>query len=321
MTEVATYRAEDEKLLRYGNVVLSLGSCFSENIGRRLRHLGYDIKVNPFGTLYNPLSIAAALGRMLSTDFSFTSDDLLFWDDRYISLMHHSRYDGESADSVLEELNAELLEGRQYLQKGDLLLLTFGSAHAYRFRETGEVVANCHKLPANRFDLRLCSLEELQSAMEELLQKLFQINPCIRLLLTVSPIRYLAYGPHHCRLSKARLLLLTEYLEGLFPERIGYFPAYEILQDELRDYRFYADDLIHPSALAERIIFEKFLAAYAAPEQEEARRAAQKLRSFSQHRTTGEKEGSRHLQKLREMMSAKAYLFPDSQALERILEP
>lgn len=301
----------------YCSSFLSLGSCFSEAIGNRLSSLGFDIMVNPFGTLYNPLSLAKALNYLGNPDFSFTFKDLTSDRNRYISLMHHSCFSSDSAEDLLNSINQELLIGQKQLSKATHLLLTLGSSFVYTLRSSGEVVANCHKLSPSHFICSLVSLEELCDSFQKSLIPLFDRHPLLRIILTVSPIRYLGYGAQESGRSKARLLLLCEHLEKIFPKNIFYFPSYEIQMDELRDYRFYKEDLVHPTPLAEEIIFDRFLSTWLIPKEKETLRILKKFRSLLQHHPVSEEGKQIHIQQIESWIKKYQTILP-SQALIRM---
>lgn len=298
MSRVEVAKASQSHDISYSSTLLSMGSCFSESIGKRLRSIGFGITINPFGTLYNPLSMAKSLHLMADEGFLFSENDLTQVGDYFISLMHHSKYNASSASELLHKINSDLLEGRTALHKCTHLILTFGSSFVYREQTSGEVVANCHKLPPSKFNCQLVSLELLKEIFNEAVQRLLAINPNLVIILTVSPIRYLGYGAHESQLSKARLLLLVEYLTSAFPSHIAYFPAYEIQLDELRDYRFYKEDLTHPSALAEQIIFDRFVATWSSPKEEPIRSLMAKFDSLLRHRSTTPEGEVRHKQQV-----------------------
>ncbi len=245
--------------LSYENRLLSLGSCFSERIGTWLQERSFQVCVNPFGTLYNPLSLAKALDLLVSREEAWGEEDLIYHQERWHSFMHYSRYSSRDKEEALGRINEDFQRGKEALQNADWLLLTLGSAYVYEYRASGQVVANCHKIPEKEFEHRMLSLEESLEAMQGVLEQVFDKNPKLKVVLSVSPIRYLRYSAAENSCSKAVLLLLARALEQSFPNRISYFPSYEIMMDELRDYRFYADDLIHPSSLALKIIRQKLL--------------------------------------------------------------
>lgn len=237
--------------------MLLLGSCFVENIGAKLADNRFNVDINPFGTLYNPASIAAAL-RLLLHPERFTADDLFRHEGVYHSFMHHSRFSSTSETECLEQINGRLSASAERLREKKYLVVTLGTAYVYRLKSSGQVVANCHKLPEKMFDRSMLSVEEIVGEWKDLLLSFWERCPEGKILFTVSPIRHWKDGAHGNQLSKATLLLATDRLQALYPERIAYFPAYEIMMDELRDYRFYANDMLHPSELAVDYIWQRF---------------------------------------------------------------
>lgn len=236
--------------------ILLLGSCFAENIGAKLAENKFNVDINPFGTLYNPASIAAAL-RMLLHPERFTANDLFRHEGVYHSFTHHSRFSSTSETECLEKINDRLFASAQEIRKTGYMVITLGTAYVYRLKSSGQVVANCHKLPEKMFDRSMLSVAEIVSEWKELLLSLWEQCPDLKILFTVSPIRHWKDGAHGNQLSKATLLLAADTLQTAYPERIAYFPAYEIMMDELRDYRFYATDMLHPSELAVDYIWQR----------------------------------------------------------------
>lgn len=240
---------------------LLLGSCFAENIGCLMRENKFDCDVNPFGILYNPLSVSKALDDIIACKH-YGPDDLFFHQECYHSYMHHGSFSATNREMVLDTINTRLSKASQRLAQTEVLIITFGTAWVYYLQSTREVVSNCHKMPAKTFVREKLTVNDIVETYSSLIAKLQQCSPNLRLLFTVSPIRHVKDGLHENQLSKATLLLAIDELTRRFPEQISYFPAYEIVMDELRDYRFYADDMVHPSALAIQYIWERFCELY-----------------------------------------------------------
>lgn len=244
--------------LTHADRLMLLGSCFATNMGIKLTDAKFCCDVNPYGVLYNPLSISAAL-REINAGKKYDSDHLFFFRECWHSPMHHGDFSGAKADVVLQGINERLQEAHTNLAKVDYLLLTFGTAWVYESKDTGQIVANCHKQPEANFARRKLSIEDIVLDYKTLLADLFMQNPKLKVLFTVSPIRHIRDGMHANSLSKATLLLAIERLQQAYPEQVFYFPAYELLIDELRDYRFYAEDMVHPSEVAVRYVWERFV--------------------------------------------------------------
>lgn len=252
--------------------VVTLGSCFADAIGTRLEEGGFRVERNPFGTLYNPLSVAEALERIVDCR-EITSDDLVQHEGLFHSWHHHGSFSRPTAEETLVVCNSRIRQAHSALREARVLMLTFGTAYVFSLASdsaeegTGMVVANCHKLPPRHFTRRRMTVEETVGRWKPLLQKLIAYNSELITILTVSPIRHMADGAHGNQVSKATLLLAVEELVSIFNPQfpISYFPAYEIVLDELRDYRFYGPDLSHPSALAEDIVYDRFQRATMTP--------------------------------------------------------
>lgn len=243
--------------LDFSDGIVSLGSCFADEISSRLSDGGFRVESNPFGTLYNPASVAAALER-LTDDCEVTESDLVQYEGLWHSWHHHGSFSRITAEDCLEICNSRIHQAHLSLKEARLIVITFGTA--WVFEHNCRVVANCHKLPPQQFIRRMMGVEEIVSLWQPLLQKLEVFNPRLSVLFTVSPIRHLADGAHGNQLSKATLILSVDRLQG-----IHYFPSYEIVLDELRDYRFYGSDMTHPSTLAVDIVYDRFCQAVMSP--------------------------------------------------------
>ena len=252
--------------------IVSLGSCFSDEIGMRLRDSGFHIEQNPFGTLYNPASIASALRRMMY-DIEVGEEDLVEYEGLWHSWHHHGSFSRTTAEGCLEACNSRLHQAHLALKEASLLMVTFGSA--WIFEHEGAVVANCHKLPQQMFVRRRMSVDDIVALWRPLLDELHACYPSLNILFTVSPIRHIGDGAHGNQLSKSTLLLAVDELvdKDLPPAKRKkkgmkmedqerpvtlYFPSYEIVLDELRDYRFYDPDMVHPSSLAVDMVWDRF---------------------------------------------------------------
>lgn len=257
ITEVSIPNRKGE--LNYGQSMLSIGSCFAEEIGTRLKDAGFNISVNPFGIIFNPVSILQLVQNTLDGN---VRDDLLFSRDmKAFHYGYHSRIFAPSEDELKEKIESIQYTVQRKLLEGDVLVLTFGTAWVYRLNEANAVVANCHKMPAQLFTKELIDLEKLKVFSKELFTKLFESNPKLKVVLTVSPVRHTKDGVRENNISKGLLHLYSQYLEQQF-DQIAYFPAYELVMDELRDYRFYKEDLVHPSKQAVNYVFDKFVQSY-----------------------------------------------------------
>ena len=233
----------------YGDRILVLGSCFADEIGRRLSEAGFRVLTNPFGTLYNPVSIGNALAR-LSSGVPFTEQDIVEMGagaGKVCSFWHHTSFARDTAEAFLENANQSLEEAAAFWKDCNKVIVTLGTAWAFRQNDTGETVANCLKRPDAEFTRYRLTVSQVSTILNGLLQK----NPGREFIFTVSPIRHLADGAHGNQLSKSTLLLATEGLP--------YFPAYEIMMDELRDYRWWAEDMVHPTQQAAAYLCDRFI--------------------------------------------------------------
>lgn len=263
--------------------ILMMGSCFAENVGRLLKDAKFQLDLNPFGILYNPSSLFTALIEILKRKV-YKEGDLFFHNGFWHSLMHHGCFSGPTLEETLQSVNIRLLQAHQTLLKLDWVMLTFGTAYVYEQKETGKIVSNCHKLPENNFNRRILSVEEIVEDYTALIAEMTTRNPDLKWLFTVSPIRHIRDGMHANQLSKSTLLLAIDRLQQLFPEQVFYFPSYEIILDELRDYRFYADDMLHPSPLAIRYLWERFSETFFSAETKQVIMAVQDIRRDLAHK-------------------------------------
>ncbi|MDE5647154.1 MAG: GSCFA domain-containing protein [Muribaculaceae bacterium] len=276
--------------LSHSTPVVTIGSCFAVEIGRRMLDRLYDIDINPAGTLFNPASVAATLDRIL--DGRLYGSDELVEDHAHIRhlMSHHSEFSSADPAEVLDRANSRLLRAAGMLRDDNaVLMVTLGSARAFRYIATGEIVGNCHKLPASEFELTDLTLEDITTDWHRLITRLARENPSLRIILTVSPVRHKAYGLVADRLSKSTLIMACHRIMAMHPDRVAYFPAYEIFTDELRDYRFYAADMVHPSEVGADYVYERFAETYLADRQDLDRRCLALTRRL-RHRTINSRD-------------------------------
>jgi len=236
------------------------GSCFAENIASKFLNAGFTIDLNPFGISYNPSSLSNNLKRLIENK-SFRTDELIKEKDIYHSFSHHSRFSGTDPEKVISGINSGMELSSDFLKTADLLIITFGTAYVYRLQSTDAVVSNCHKIPAKFFTYKRLTIDEILKDWIDLIERLKKFNPSLQILFTVSPIRHLKDGIHENQLSKSILLLSVDELIKKY-SHCYYFPSYEILLDDLRDYRFYNEDMLHPSSQAIDYIWGKFSEAW-----------------------------------------------------------
>lgn len=273
----------------YGSELMMLGSCFTENIGEKLYYFKFNVDVNPCGIVYNPLSAARVLNVLLEGK-EFTDRDLVEHNGKWQSLLHHGSFSDPDKDVCLRQINRRLMVAAEKLKKIDLLVITFGTAWVFRNKADGGIVSNCHKIPASAFERFRLSPDEIVEEYSRLIPQLRAVNPGMRILFTVSPIRHWKDGAHGNQLSKSVLLLAIDRLSALF-DQLYYFPSYEIVMDELRDYRFYAGDMLHVSPLAVEYIWNRFCETYIEKDAERFISRIDKLNKTLAHRPTETGDG------------------------------
>ncbi len=244
----------------YHRKTVFIGSCFTENIGNKLLENKFPALINPFGVLYNPKSVLKALEIIIAKKIFF-ENDLNYENDKWFSFNHHSSFSSPNKKEVLNKINGEIDKAHNYIKEAQTLFITFGTSWYFKLLENNEVVANCHKLPSNLFKRELLNVNEIVSSWGQLIKQLNNFNPDLKIVFTVSPIRHWKDGAINNQLSKSILIVaIHEILKG--NKHIPYFPSYEIMMDDLRDYRFYDDDFLHPNSQAINYIWDKFKAAF-----------------------------------------------------------
>lgn len=271
-----------EPSLQYTDKLLLTGSCFAEEIGARLQQNKFNVNVNPNGILFNPLSIAQSMQSYLDKK-EYTEADVFMHEDLWHSWDHHSRFSGDSKEAVLAAINESQAAASQRLKEADWLVITLGSAYVYVLKENNQVVANCHKVPEQAFYKRLLTADEIIAALDNMMHRLFFQNRKVNILFTVSPVRYVRDGVVENNLSKAILLQAVHHLVNKF-NRLFYFPAYELVIDDLRDYRFYKEDLVHPNELAISYVWDHFATNCISPETQKILQQVTEIIRARQHR-------------------------------------
>lgn len=251
--------APSNKKIDHHKTILLLGSCFSENIGERLSRAKFAQTSSPLGISFNPVSIAKSVELFLG-DAMFQEDELFLNGELYHHFQCHSSLSNPHKAEALSGMNDRLTEARGVIAQMDTLVITFGSAWAYEHQEVG-IVANCHKLPQQDFEKVLLSTNRIVEVWTNVIEKLLAVNTDLQIIFTVSPVRHWKDGAVENQRSKSHLISAVHELVDKF-ECCEYFPAYEIVMDELRDYRFYADDLLHPSKQAVAVIWDRFAKTY-----------------------------------------------------------
>lgn len=246
--------AVSNQLNHYSGVVL-LGSCFSEHMEDKFRYFKFDAFTNPFGILFNPVAIETAV-RSCIDKVRYKGEDLLEHKGIWMSLDHHSRFDHRDQKQVLDNINKEIELGHEALRNASHVIITLGTSWVYKWKESNAIVGNCHKIPQKSFSKELLSSEEITESLKQMISLIRSINKNASFIFTVSPVRHLKDGFTENTLSKSLLhKAIHEIKKGL---KVSYFPAYEIMMDDLRDYRFYKNDLVHPNEMAIDYIWELF---------------------------------------------------------------
>ncbi|MEH6537627.1 MAG: GSCFA domain-containing protein [Psychroserpens sp.] len=241
----------------YNSKVLLLGSCFSENIGEKFEYFKFQQLQNPIGILFHPLAIERAITNAVN-EKEYTKDDIFFHNEQWHCFDAHSRLSHPSEDQLLHVLNDSITRTHQFLKEASHVIVTLGTAWAYRCIETDNLVANCHKLPQKKFLKELLSVSQISESLDAIMSLIKTINPKMSFMFTVSPVRHIKDGFIENTQSKSHLIsAIHEIVEPRYHSY--YFPSYEIMMDELRDYRFYTDDMLHPNATAINYIWERFL--------------------------------------------------------------
>ena len=282
-----------EQTIHYGDGLLFLGSCFADEVGALCRGLGFDALVNPFGVLYNPASIAQSLERLNSGKPFCHGDVIRVGEGQYCTFSHNTAFWNTTEEALLQQVNQSLAEANAHFLDSKWVVISLGTSWVFRNKETQEVVSNCHKLPAHQFERQFLSVEQSSQYFSEIVKQ----HSEKQFIFTVSPLRHLKDGLHENQLSKAALLLAVDQVCKQF-ENAHYFPAYEILLDELRDYRFYKEDMVHPTDQAVRYIWERFADFAIDLKEKPAMKAAAELKQMFQHKP----------------------LFPESEAFKRFVQ-
>ena len=267
----------------YDTPTMLLGSCFTENIGATMVSRKFPVLVNPFGVIYNPISVNLVLKQIMRGK-SYGSDELMQHNNQWISLNHHTSFSNPNQAECLEGINLSLSNAHNFWQKTQRLIITFGTARVFYLAKTGKPVANCHKIPAKEFTRKLLTVEEIVDVWQMEFEAIFREKPNLKVILTVSPVRHWKDGAEGNQLSKATLILAINRLIELFPSNLVYFPAYEIVMDDLRDYRFYTNDMLHPSPLAVEYIWGKFRQSLIPPSAQQLMGEVEKITQAVNHK-------------------------------------
>lgn len=280
---------ESKKKIEVEDRIFSIGSCFASEMSDLFQQGQLQTINNPFGTIFNPFSINNAVKRLHDAEF-YHEGELITFNDEFISLDHHTSFDTRYVHQTLQKINSGLEEGNSFLQKSNWVIITYGSSFIYEFTPKNKLVANCHKIPQKFFKKRLLTFQELTDSVYNTILNLKDICPDdVQILFTVSPVRHTKDGMIENQLSKSKLITaIHEMIDEM--DYCHYLPVYEILMDDLRDYRFYKEDMIHPNNQAINYIFEKFGNAYFSDETKDFIKENFKIHKALEHKTNDEKD-------------------------------
>lgn len=298
--------------ITHNDALVFLGSCFTENIGNKFLRYRFRTLINTHGIIFNPESIVIALNDCLDKK-QYTESDLLLFNDHYCSFNHHGKFNRLESNEILKTINDTILSGNAALASASVLFITFGSAYAYVNNQSGVVVANCHKVPQARFSKVLLDHNRIEERMAEVFSKLRVLNPTIKIVLTVSPVRHWKDGAQENQLSKSHLVVACHNLISTI-ENSYYFPSYEIMMDDLRDYRFYDNDMLHPNTMAIDYIWGKLKNWCIKPETSTFLEKLEPLLRFNEHRILSTTNKDSHESKIDEN-ERKIIDFIDSQKI------
>jgi hypothetical protein len=246
--------------ISYDDPVMFIGSCFASSIGSQMELGRMPVLINPSGSVYNPVSVINTLDSIIS-EKEFNQDDLYCHEGTWLSFFHYTDFSSDDPVKVLEKINRKSKEASAFMRNARFLFITFGTARVYRLKSSGMIVSNCHKIPSCQFESELLSVNDIVTLWKNQLDKLQSLFPGLKVVFTISPVRHWKDGAHGNQVSKSVLFIAVEELlkHQLSPQ---YFPAYELVMDDLRDYRFYHDDMLHPSSSAIRYIWDAFSSCY-----------------------------------------------------------
>ncbi len=271
---------ESPEKISYQDKIFGLGSCFVTHIKDKFDYYQFQNQINPFGTVFNPISVRKLLKHVVNQQL-FEDKDLFYHQNLWKSFELHSEFNHPDKNIFLQNINQRIAAAANFLKSAGWLFLTFGTAWVYRHKISGQIVNNCHKVPQKEFDKLLLSPTEIKRELNEILYLVKNYNPALKILMSISPVRHLKNGFIKNQRSKAHLITAVHELAS----DIFYFPSYEILLDDLRDYRFYKDDFIHPNTLAINYIWEKFTKSFINPEIFPIMRQIDKIRQGLTHKS------------------------------------
>ncbi|QDW20376.1 GSCFA domain-containing protein [Flavobacterium sp. KBS0721] len=271
----------------YNSKIISIGSCFAENMAEKFDYFKFQNETNPFGIIFNSVSIEKIISRIIKKEF-YTEKDIFFYNERWHSYEVHSDLSNSDRQELLETLNKAISETYKNLKEATHIIITYGTSWIYRNTESDQIVANCHKVPQKQFSKELLSVEVIQKSIQNTIDLIQVLNPDINFIFTVSPVRHMKDGFAENQLSKSHLFAgLHQVLKTHNSEFIthNYFPSYEIMMDELRDYRFYAEDMLHPNQVAIDYIWHKFSENYISEDSISTMQEVSEIQKSLRHRS------------------------------------
>lgn len=306
-----------QKQLNIRHKVLLMGSCFTDHMGKRMQQCKFDVLENPNGIIFNPASISSAIDSYIQCKI-YQPADLFLFNELWTSWEHHSQFSNPSQEECLRQINHEIEKAHQFLKSADWLILTLGSSFVYELKDDslkgskGAVAANCHKVPAPHFNHRLLSYQEVEKHLQHMVETLTAYNPSINLVFTISPVRHYREGLVENNRSKALLHTAVAAIVQRFEQVSSYFPSYELVIDDLRDYRFYAEDLVHPNYQATQYVWDKFAMAMIDKESQEIMKKLMAIHHSKNHRPIhpGSAQHREFLRSMFEKVRTLSQLFP-----------
>jgi len=283
LTEIPLSKANNP--IDYSSQLLLLGSCFSENIGAKLSYYKFQGIQNPFGILFHPLAIERIIEKSVNQEL-FTEEDVFNQNEQWHSFDAHSSLSNPSKAQIIEDLNNAISRTSTQVNTASHIIITLGTAWVYRKTSSNKVVANCHKVPQSNFTKELLSVEEVVKSLKRVITFVQSANPTVQFIFTVSPVRHLKDGFLENQRSKAHLIAAIHQV--LNEDRVSYFPSYELMMDELRDYRFYANDMIHPNETGMEYIWEKFVEVWLASNTSSTMKKIEKVQKGMLHKPFNE---------------------------------
>lgn len=293
--------------INYNSKLLLLGSCFSENIGNKLNYYKFNSEINPFGILFHPKAIETLITNAINKKV-YTEADLTFQNERWHCFDAHSNLSAVNKNEILNNLNKANTATLKYLTDSTHVIITLGTSWVYRFTETNSIVANCHKVSQKKFLKEILTIEEITNSLQTITTLIKSINNNTSVIFTVSPVRHLKDGFIENQRSKSHILsAIHQLIDSSKNEKIDYFPSYEIMMDELRDYRFYSEDMIHPNKTAVNYIWEKFYNLWTSEETQQTMKKVETIQKGITHRPFNI-ESEAHLKFLKNLQQKKETL-------------